>query len=138
MPEPIDKKLYNKVKKLADKKFESPTSVYKSSWIVKEYKKLGGQYEGEKTPNKGLTRWYKEEWVDLKKPLGSNLGYEKCGRNKPKKDDEYPLCRPSKRITKETPKTYKEINPFTIEKAKKEKKSSKKISFVLVEKMKKK
>ena len=39
MPEPINKSLYDKVKKLADKKFNSKTGIYKSSWIVKEYKK---------------------------------------------------------------------------------------------------
>ena len=46
MPEPINKSLYEKVKKSANKKFSSKTGIYKSSWIVKEYKKRGGKYKG--------------------------------------------------------------------------------------------
>ena len=54
---PIDTKLYKRVKDMADKKFKSPTGVYKSSWIVKKYKDLGGKYSS------GLKRWYKEKWI---------------------------------------------------------------------------
>ena len=45
----------------------------------------------------GLTRWFKENWVDVKtgKP---------CGRSKGEKRG-YPACRPSKRISSKTPKT---------------------------------
>jgi len=32
--EPSDKKLYSRVKKMADKKFQAKTGIYKSSWIV--------------------------------------------------------------------------------------------------------
>ena len=42
---PKDIELYTYVKKLANKKFKSPTGVYKSSWIVKKYKELGGKYK---------------------------------------------------------------------------------------------
>ena len=45
MSEPIDKKLYTKVKNMASKKFKSPTGVYRSSWIVRKYKSLGGKYK---------------------------------------------------------------------------------------------
>lgn len=38
----LDIELYNRVKKLADQKFQSKTGIYKSSWIVSNYKKLGG------------------------------------------------------------------------------------------------
>lgn len=48
MAEPTNKKLYEKVKKQADKKFDKP-SAYKSGWIVKQYKSLGGNYKGKKT-----------------------------------------------------------------------------------------
>ena len=45
----------------------------------------------------GLTRWFKEKWVDVKtgKP---------CGRSKGEKRG-YPACRPSKRVSSKTPKT---------------------------------
>ena len=97
-----DKELYNKVKRMADKKFESKTGIYKSSWIVKEYKRLGGKYKGKKPSVKspGLKRWYKEKWVDLNRPIknskGKVIGYKSCGRkstskNKYSSKSKYPL-----------------------------------------------
>ena len=49
----------------------------------------------------GLTRWFKEKWVDVKtgKP---------CGRQKGEKRG-YPACRPSKRVSSKTPKTVGEM-----------------------------
>jgi len=48
-----------------------------------------------------LKRWFKEEWVDVRtgKP---------CGRKKSEKRGT-PYCRPSKRVSKKTPKTSKEL-----------------------------
>lgn len=121
---PTDIKLYNKIKSLADKKFIAPTSVYKSSWIVKEYKKAGGKYKDTKnTKVSGLKRWYSEKWVDLNRPIYKNnklVGYKTCGRNDINIKG-YPLCRPSIRINKDTPKTHKELSKNVINKAKKEK-----------------
>ena len=51
MSEPINKKMYNKVKEEAKKKFKRFPSLYASAWIQKEYKKQGGKYSGKK-PNK--------------------------------------------------------------------------------------
>ncbi len=50
-----------------------------------------------------LKRWFKEEWVDVKtgKP---------CGRKKGEKRKGYPACRPSKRVSKDTPKTVGEMS----------------------------
>jgi hypothetical protein len=110
-PKPVDTKLYNRVKNKAKLKFKVWPSIYASSYVVKEYKRLGGKYDSNKKPNKssGLKRWYAEEWVNVcTSPL------KKCGRtskltlsNWKKK---YPYCRPSKRVNKSTPKT---INEFT-------------------------
>ena len=71
---PKDIELYTYVKKLANKKFKSPTGVYKSSWIVKKYKELGGKYkETSKSPKlSGLKRWYKEKWVDINRPIDNS------------------------------------------------------------------
>jgi hypothetical protein len=126
---PVDTKLYEKVKKLANKKFESKSGIYRSSWIVKEYLKRGGKYSGIKSKSKGLVRWYKEDWVDLNRP--TSTGFAKCGRHSTNKG-KYPLCRPSKRVTSKTPRTYKEISKKSIKKAKKQKskvKGSKNIQF---------
>lgn len=48
-----------------------------------------------------LKRWFKEKWVDVRtgKPCGRRKG-EKRGT---------PYCRPSKRVSQETPKTSKEM-----------------------------
>lgn len=125
MTRPVDEKLYELVKKLSDVKFKEKTSIYKSSWIVNEYKKRGGKYAGEKPKKSGLTRWYVEKWIDLNRPIkdssGKIIDYRSCGRPIPRENDVYPLCRPSKRITKQTPKTYSEIPIDVIKKANKQK-----------------
>ena len=46
------------------------------------------QTRGVSRPKKGLTKWFAEEWVDVKTG-------EKCGRSgKEKKNRPYPSCRP--------------------------------------------
>jgi hypothetical protein len=59
-----------------------------------------------------LNRWFKEKWVDVSKKV--NGKHPPCGRKKAA-DGSYPKCRPSKKVSKETPKT---ANSYT----KKEKK----------------
>lgn len=124
MPEPIDKNLYAKVKKLADAKFDTH-GIYRSSWIVKEYKRRGGKYIGRKPTSTGLKRWFKEDWVNLNKPIknsaGKVIGYEPCGRKSKSSSEKYPLCRPRKRVTRHTPKTYSELSKRSISKAKRDK-----------------
>ena len=69
----------------------------------------------------GLTRWVKENWVDVKtgKP---------CGRQKGEKRG-YPACRPSKRVSSKTPKTTKEMSSAEKVRFKREKTGSKKITY---------
>lgn len=123
MGEPKDKSLYKRVISDANKKLESKSGIYRSSWIVREYRKRGGEYSGSKNKD-GLKRWYKEKWVDLTRPKknsnGKIIGYEKCGR-KSIKNGNYPVCRPSKRISNKTPKTYKEISKSSLKRAIKDK-----------------
>jgi Family of unknown function (DUF5872) len=126
MPTPSDQKLYDAVKAEADRKFLSKTSIYKSSWIVREYKKRGGKYKNNnRDKNKGLLRWYREEWVDLNRPIknsrGTIIGYKECGRPSATTKGTYPLCRPVHRITAQTPTTIRELSPQDIEKAKNKK-----------------
>ena len=128
MSKPLDIKLYESVKKKANKVFTSKTGVYRSSWIVRKYKKLGGKYsrstgtKSTKRKSSGLKRWYKEKWIDLNRPIknskGKITGYKPCGRVSSKSKGSYPLCRPSKRISKKTPRTYKELGSKSIKKAK--------------------
>ena len=45
---PNNQKLYDKAKKIADEKYSKP-SAYKSGFIVKSYKDMGGTYSGKKS-----------------------------------------------------------------------------------------
>ena len=69
-----------------------------------------------------LKRWFDEKWVDVKtgKP---------CGRQKGEKRKGYPACRPSKRVSSETPKTTKEMTSGETKKFKEQKKGPKRISY---------
>jgi len=112
MPIPASPKLYEQVKKTADKIYEKP-SAYKSGWIVKTYKELGGEYLDDNKP-KNLKRWFKEDWKDI-----GGLEYLQ-GRFESKlgiKDAEfplYPVYRPTKRVSKMTPLTIQEIKPSNL------------------------
>lgn len=131
---PRNKKLYAEVKKLADELFLSKTGIYKSSWIVREYLKRGGTYYGVKNQNTRLARWYKEKWVDLTRPLKNGNGYEKCGRKKAILNGIYPFCRPTIKVNKKTPKTWKEMTQKSIEKIIEQKQKIKKDGYVKVTK----
>lgn len=69
----------------------------------------------------GLTRWFKENWVDIKtgKPCGRTKGENRA----------YPACRPKKRVSSKTPKTVGEMSKSEKTKFKREKTSSKKIQY---------
>ena len=68
-----------------------------------------------------LRRWFDEKWVDVKtgKP---------CGRQKGESRG-YPACRPSKRVSSKTPKTTGEMSSKEKAKFKREKTSSKNITY---------
>jgi hypothetical protein len=90
MPIVEDPKLYESVKRKADNIYGKP-SAYKSGWIVKTYKQMGGTYKDDDKP-KDLKRWFKEDWGDI------------GGKD-------YPVYRPFKRVSSKTPKTAFEIDP---------------------------
>jgi len=89
MPVVLDKELYKKVKLEADKIYKTP-SAYKSMFIQKRYKDLGGQYKDD-NKEKTLSRWMNERWSDI--------GHKN-----------YPVYRPMIRINKHTPLTVNEID----------------------------
>jgi murein DD-endopeptidase MepM/ murein hydrolase activator NlpD len=70
----------------------------------------------------GLDRWFAEKWVDVK------TGKE-CGRQEGEKRAGYPACRPSKRVSEDTPKTASELSSAEKEKFKRSKTSSERISY---------
>lgn len=99
----VDKNLYKRVKKEASKKFDAPTSAYRSMWIVSRYKQLGGTYRGSKTKSKGTSKWLRENWVQVEPYLKSGKKIQ-CGRNKNTK-----ACRPLNRVDNSTPITINEL-----------------------------
>lgn len=96
----INKELYKKAKKKADETYKRH-SLFKSAYIQKVYKNLGGKYKGKK-PNKqtGINRWLKgEEWVEVIPYLkGKKI---KCGTSERKGK----ACRPLKKVNENTPET---------------------------------
>lgn len=90
MPIIDNKKLYQKAKQIADEKYAKP-SAYKSGFIVKTYKDLGGTYTDDNKP-KNLKNWYKERWSDIGKL-------------------DYPVYRPTIRVSNKTPLLVSEIDP---------------------------
>lgn len=106
MPSPKNEKLYKQVVAKIKQRYDVFPSAYASMAIAKEYKRLGGTYKGRRSESNGTSRWVKEKWIDVcqlpkKVPCGRKRGGSKRG---------YPYCRPSKRISAQTPKTYKEIS----------------------------
>ncbi len=123
-PTPINQHLYNKVVRDAKKTFKVYPSAYASGWVVKEYKKRGGKYSGKK-PSKstGLRRWFDEKWINVCK-LPEKVS---CGRPNTNIRDwkqKYPYCRPSKKISKGTPKIASELTKAQIRSRCKKKKSN--------------
>jgi hypothetical protein len=94
MPTPTNQKLYDQVKRYADSIYEKP-SAYKSGFIVKKYKELGGKYADDHK-EKNLGRWFKERWVDV--------GHKN-----------YPVYRPTILANYKTPLTVYEIDPGNLQ-----------------------
>jgi hypothetical protein len=95
MPVPKDMKLYEKARRIADETYKKP-SAYKSGFIVKTYKDMGGTYEDDKK-HRPLKQWFKEEWKDVGK-------------------EKYPVYRPTKVVSSSTPLTASEISPANLKK----------------------
>ncbi len=93
--------LYKKAKKMADEKYKRH-SAYKSMYLVKTYKDLGGKYSTKKKMGK-LERWKREKWKSVLDYLNGKdiaCGSDKIGNN---------ACRPTVRVDKETPMTIQQL-----------------------------
>lgn len=107
-PTPTDPVLYKAILEKVKESVKRWPSAYASGMLVNQYKaamaKLGRE-PYEETKNEGnqehdLSRWFKEKWIDIStgKPCGAA-----------RSDAYYPTCRPSVRVTKETPVTSQEL-----------------------------
>ena len=101
-----NQELYDKVKKQIYAKYPVH-SAYRSGLLVKTYKEQGGKYIGKENKSSGLNRWFKEKWVNSR----GEVGYKN-------KNDVY---RPTVRVNKDTPTTFKELTKEQIKKAQAEK-----------------
>lgn len=111
MSVPVDKELYDTIKKKVWKQYEKP-SAYRSGALVKEYRKQFKEKYGDKPAYKGekkgnLKRWFSERWVNQR----GETGYKY-------KSDVY---RPTIRVSKKTPMTFAELGKEKIRKARRKK-----------------
>jgi hypothetical protein len=126
--EPVNTSLYNSTKKMVKARVNRWPSAYASGQLVREYKRRGGKYRcarfgQSQTSNFGsLDRWFREKWIDV-------CTGKPCGRKKGSKR-KYPYCRPSRRISGQTPRTRSELSRSEIKRrcAKKRKLKKKRMS----------
>lgn len=116
MATPKDPVLYESVKKKVYVKIPKH-SAYRSGILVKTYKeeyekkhKSKDAYTGTKKQSSPLSRWFGEEWRNQR----GEVGYQKKGD----------IYRPTKKVSKDTPKTYKELSKTDIANAMREKKKT--------------
>jgi hypothetical protein len=121
---PTDTILYELTKKIIYKK-NPVNSAYRSGALVKEYKKRFMKKHGDKKPYvsktkktkkktlTGLTRWFKEEWKNQR----GDIGYKFKGD----------IYRPTKKISKKTPKTFNQLSKTEIKNAMKKKKKNNRV-----------
>ena len=111
---PKDANLYQKIKSKLYK--ENPVhSAYRSGILVQRYKKafklkyprVKSPYSGQTSKVEGLSRWFKEDW---KSDTGKYLYTSKSS-----------VYRPTKRITKKTPKIFAELSKKELVSAKRKK-----------------
>lgn len=125
MSEPVDKALYERVKRQVKKRVDVWPSAYASGQVVREYKRRGGRYRNKKSRSKrskskrggrregGLSRWFEEDWRNVCAKTRSGK-YKKCGRRSASSGGSYPYCRPTKRVSSRTPKTWREMSKSEI------------------------
>jgi len=115
----LDKDIYNKAKKLADKKYEKH-SAYKSMYLVEEYERLGGK-KNTKLKKSGTATWTKESWVNLT-PIAMGIetkikNLTACGTKHPKQKTNPTICRPTKKVNKNTTSLAQSFTKSQIKKA---------------------
>jgi hypothetical protein len=105
--------VYKKAIDMANDKYGEKSSIYRSSYIVKMYKELGGEKSlkkkslKKKSKKNGLNRWFTEDWIQVSPFLEKGQKIE-CG-GKRVSDRVGKSCRPLYRITKDTPITIPEL-----------------------------
>ena len=97
-PIPLDKKLYDKIKKEIYEMYPKH-SAYRSMMIVKKYKDAGGKYKDDNS-ERHTTKWLGQHWSSVNDYYHDDK-IVNCGNsNTEEKFGEYPLCRPLNIIKK--------------------------------------
>lgn len=121
--------IYKKAKKIADEKHKKH-SAYKSMFLIKTYKDLGGRIEEPK--KSGTKKWLKEKWVNLTPiatgKIKSVKNAPKCGE-KAKNQKKPSICRPSVKVDKKTPQLAQSYSKSQLKKALDTKKKGKVIKW---------
>lgn len=140
---PLDPDLYAEAKRRVKARVKVWPSAYASGQLVQEYKRLGGRYRStggkaataakkngkrsrsNKRVEGGLTRWFEERWVNVCEPKTSAGKYKACGRKRATAQaKDYPYCRPSVRVSSQTPKTVGEMTPAELQRMCRKKRST--------------
>jgi len=127
----LDKDIYNRAKKITDEKYKK-NSAYKSMFLVEEYERLGGKIN-KNLKKSGTATWLKEKWVNLSPiAMGLETDIKKltvCGKKHPKQKSEPTICRPTKKINKNTTSLAQSFSKSQIKKAFEIKKQKKRINW---------
>jgi hypothetical protein len=128
----LDKDIYNRATKLADEKYKS-NSAYKSMYMIEQYEKLGGRINQKLKNKSGTATWLKEKWVNLT-PIALNLETDikkltVCGKKHPKQKSNPSICRPTKKVNKDTSSLAQSFSKSQIKKAFEIKKKGKRINW---------
>ena len=128
----LDKDIYNRAKKLADEKYKKH-SAYKSMYMVEQYEKLGGRIDNKLKKKSGTATRNKEKWKNLT-PIAMELETDikkltACGKKYSKQKNNPSICRPTKKINKDTPALAQSFTKAQIKKALKIKKQNKRINW---------
>ena len=116
--EPTNNQLWMQAKNEAKRRFEVYPSAYANGWAVQWYKARGGgwktvtdsdvptEIKDPGTMKKDLRTWFKEDWVDISKPIRKNgkiVDFEACGRSEASSEEGgYPKCLPKAKAMKLT------------------------------------
>ena len=104
---PTNPALWSQCLAWARSRYKVCPSAYCNGAAAKRYKSKGGGWkkkpknESDERLTEDLRRWFKEKWVDVSKKVDGK--HPSCGR-KDADGKSYPKCRPSKKVSKETPK----------------------------------
>ena len=98
---------YKQAVRQANAEYGTKSSIYRSGRIVTLYKSLGGVIEGRASADSGLTRWFRERWIQVVPYLERGAVVACGGQHLSQRAGK--ACRPLRRITADTPITIAEL-----------------------------